>query len=162
MVVLHSDPLRRWGSVEHQGVRARLLTLLKARADAVGLIAWKVNVDSTICRAHQHATGARRDGAGQKEPPGGVATEPDDHGLGRSRGGFTTKIHLSCEPGQRPLSWSITTASVAAAPVESGGVRVLALRLPVVAGGDHDDEAPTGPGHQVGALLIRPCADRPA
>ncbi|MFF3166636.1 MULTISPECIES: IS5 family transposase [unclassified Streptomyces] len=96
---------RRW---QRQGAWARLLTLLQARADAAGLITWEVNVDSTICRAHQHAAGARRDGAGQKEPPGGTATEPDDHGLGRSRGGFTTKIHLACEQGQKPLSLLIT------------------------------------------------------
>ncbi|MGW1508186.1 IS5 family transposase [Streptomyces sp. NPDC002394] len=96
---------RRW---QRQGVWARLLTLLQARADAAGLIIWEVNVDSTVCRAHQHAAGARRDGAGQKEPPGGVITEPDDHGLGRSRGGFTTKIHLACEQGQKPLSLLVT------------------------------------------------------
>jgi hypothetical protein len=50
------------------------------------------------------ASARRRDGAGQKEPPGGIGTEPDDHGLGRSRGGFTTKVHLACEQGQKPLS----------------------------------------------------------
>ncbi|WUX57263.1 transposase [Streptomyces niveus] len=61
-------------------------------------------MDSTICRAHQHAAGARRDGQTQKEPPGGHQDEPDDHGLGRSRGGWTTKIHLACEQGQKPLS----------------------------------------------------------
>jgi hypothetical protein len=44
----------------------------------------------------------------QKEPPGGVSAEPEDHGLGRSRGGFTTKIHLACEQGQKPLSLLIT------------------------------------------------------
>lgn len=89
-------------------VWARLLTLSQARADAAGLIFWEVNVDSTICRAHQHAAGARRRGAVQKEPPGGVSAEPEDHGLGRSRGGFTTKIHLACEQGQKPLSLLIT------------------------------------------------------
>jgi DNA topoisomerase IB len=32
----------------------------------------------------------------QIDPPGGVAdAEPADHGLGRSRGGWTTKLHLS-------------------------------------------------------------------
>ncbi|WNF01531.1 IS5 family transposase [Streptomyces luomodiensis] len=97
--------LRRW---QRRGVWARLLTLLQARADAAGLIFWEVNVDSTICRAHQHAAGARRRSAVQKEPPGGVSTEPEDHGLGRSRGGFTTKIHLTCEQGQKPLSLLIT------------------------------------------------------
>jgi transposase len=44
----------------------------------------------------------------QAEPPGGIDTEPDDHGLGRSRGGFTTKVHLACEQGQKPLAILIT------------------------------------------------------
>lgn len=96
---------RRW---QREGVWAVVLTSLQARADAAGLITWEVNVDSTICRAHQHAAGARRDGQSQKEPPGGMRTEPEDHALGRSRGGFTTKIHLACEQGQRPLALLIT------------------------------------------------------
>ena len=44
----------------------------------------------------------------QGEPPGGVAAEAADHGLGRSRGGLTTKVHLACEQGQKPLSIVIT------------------------------------------------------
>ncbi|MGW0952981.1 transposase [Streptomyces sp. NPDC002545] len=44
----------------------------------------------------------------QKEPPGGVTVEPDDHGLGRSRGGLTTKLHLAVEQGQKPMSIVIT------------------------------------------------------
>jgi transposase len=44
----------------------------------------------------------------QKEPPGGIAVEPADHGLGRSQGGLTTKIHLVVEQGQKPLSLVIT------------------------------------------------------
>ncbi|MEV7236100.1 hypothetical protein AB0N06_19525 [Streptomyces sp. NPDC051020] len=39
-----------------------------------------------------------------KEPPGCIATEPDDHGLGRSRGGLTTKLHLAVEQGQKFMS----------------------------------------------------------
>ncbi|MEU0235956.1 MULTISPECIES: transposase [unclassified Streptomyces] len=31
-------------------------------------------------------------------------TEPDDHGPGHSRGGFTTKLHLAVEQGQKPMS----------------------------------------------------------
>ncbi|CAL9324665.1 hypothetical protein SUDANB66_06605 (plasmid) [Streptomyces sp. SudanB66_2053] len=96
---------RRW---QRDGTWPVLLTGLQARADAAGLITWEVNVDSTICRAHQHAAGARRDGQAQKAPPSGSRLEPDDHGLGRSRGGFTTKIHLACEQGQRPLSLLVT------------------------------------------------------
>ncbi len=37
-----------------------------------------------------------------------MAAEPADHGLGRSRGGLTTKVHLACEQGQKPLSIVIT------------------------------------------------------
>lgn len=44
----------------------------------------------------------------QKEPPGSIAVEPADHGLGRSRGRLTTKVHLAAEQGQEPLSVLIT------------------------------------------------------
>lgn len=37
-----------------------------------------------------------------------MATEPADHALGRSRGGLTTKLHLGCEQGQKPLSIVLT------------------------------------------------------
>lgn len=57
-------------------------------------------------------TSARRRGREkgdlQKESPGGVFVEPGDHGLGRSRGGLTSKIHLAVEQGQKPLSVVIT------------------------------------------------------
>ncbi|MFD0432162.1 IS5 family transposase [Streptomyces zhihengii] len=95
---------RRW---QRDGVWSAVLTRMQARADAAGLITWEVNVDSTICRAHQHAAGARRDSRAQKEPPGG------DRRTRRSRSGpfsrgWTTKIHLACEQGQKPLSLLVT------------------------------------------------------
>ena len=93
---------RRW---QRAGVWAAVVTGLQARADAAGLIVWEVSVDSTVARAHQHAAGARRDGDLQVEPPG---PEPADHALGRSRGGLTTKLHLACEQGQKPLSMLVT------------------------------------------------------
>ena len=61
-----------------------------------------------MARAHQHAAGARSRGDLQAEPPGDVADEPADHGLGRFRGGLTTKVHPACEQGQKPLSVVIT------------------------------------------------------
>jgi transposase len=96
---------RRW---QRAGVWARIVTGLQARADAAGLITWDVSVDSTISRAHQHAAGARTRPDRQVEPPGGVDAEPADHALGRSRGGLTTKLHLGCEQGQKPLSMLLT------------------------------------------------------
>ena len=91
---------RTW---QRDGTWAEILTKLQARADAAGLITWDVSVDSTVARAHQHAAGARHNGDCRREPPGGVHDiEPNDHGLGRSRGGLTTKMHLACEQGQTP------------------------------------------------------------
>jgi transposase len=37
-----------------------------------------------------------------------MVIEPVDHALGRSRGGLTTKVHLGCEQGQKPLSIVLT------------------------------------------------------
>jgi transposase len=48
------DLFRRW---QRDGAWARILTQLQAEADAKGLITWDVNVDSTVCRARQHAAG---------------------------------------------------------------------------------------------------------
>lgn len=67
-----------------------------------------MKVDSTVCRAHQHGAGAHKQGDLRKEPPGGIVTEPRDHGLGRSRGGFTTELHLAVEQGQKPMSIVVT------------------------------------------------------
>jgi transposase len=57
-----------------------------------------------------------------------VDTEPNDHALGRSRGGLSTKLHLACEQGQRPLSMLVTAGQAGDSPQFS---RVLdAIRVP--------------------------------
>ncbi|MEU4781019.1 IS5 family transposase [Micromonospora sp. NPDC023633] len=99
------DLFRRW---QRDGTWQRVFTQLQSWADAEGLITWEINVDSTVNRAHQHAAGARKRGDLQREPPGGIKDEPDDHGLGRSRGGLTTKLHLAVEQGQKPMSIVVT------------------------------------------------------
>lgn len=99
------DLLCRW---QRSGTWHRILSRLQALAEAKGMITWDVNVDSTVCRAHQHAAGARKQGDRQKEVPGGIFTEPPDHGLGRSRGGFITKLYLAVEQGQKLMSIVIT------------------------------------------------------
>ncbi|MFC8491515.1 IS5 family transposase [Streptomyces sp. NPDC057235] len=99
------DSFRRW---QRNGTWQRILTRLQSLADSEGAIARDLGVDSTVCRAHQHAAGARKQGNLQKEPPGGTFTEPGDHGPGRSRGGFTTKSHLAVEQGQEPMPIVVT------------------------------------------------------
>jgi transposase len=59
---------RRW---QREGIWARILAGLQARADAMGLICWEVSVDSTVMRAHQHAAGARKRGTCKKSRPAG-------------------------------------------------------------------------------------------
>ncbi|MER6255645.1 IS5 family transposase [Streptomyces sp. NPDC001584] len=99
------DLFRRW---QRDGTWQQIFAELQAVADAKQLIIWDINVDSTVCRAHQHAAGAREKGTCRSSRPAAFATEPDDHGLGRSRGGLTTKLHLAVEQGQKPMSIVIT------------------------------------------------------
>ncbi|WP_406420118.1 IS5 family transposase [Streptomyces sp. NBC_01614] len=84
------------------GVFTRALQTIQAHADAAGGIDWLVQIDSTIVRAHQHAAATGRKGGGHQPD------EPDDHALGRSRGGLTTKAHLACDGKGRPLAILLT------------------------------------------------------
>jgi transposase len=59
---------RRW---QRDGTWARVVTGLQAHADAAGLVGWEVSVDSTVCRAHQHAAGARKRGICRSSRPAG-------------------------------------------------------------------------------------------
>jgi transposase len=69
----------------------------------------------------------------QAEPPGGITVEPEDHALGRSRGGWTTKLHLGCEQGQKPLSVVLTAGQRGDSPQF---IPVLAgIRVPRPGGG---------------------------
>src|SRR5882757_4671611 len=67
-------------------------------------------------------------GAAQTEPPAGVGqVEPDDHAIGRSRGGLSTKLHLATEQGQKPLSLVVTAGQRGDSPqfqVVLGRIRV--------------------------------------
>nr|WP_241757605.1 transposase [Streptomyces sp. WAC00263] len=46
-----------------------------------------------------------------------MAAEPDNHGLGRSRGGLTTKIHLAVDASFHVLAAVITAGQRGDAPV---------------------------------------------
>ncbi len=72
-----------------------LLAVLQREADAQGALDWTTHyVDGSVIRAHQHAAGARRSGT--------------DEALGRSRGGFSTKLHLRAEGRGKPMVLLIT------------------------------------------------------
>ncbi|MFE7404133.1 IS5 family transposase [Streptomyces sp. NPDC057557] len=99
------DLFRRW---QRDGTWKQIFTDLQVQADAKHLITWDINVDSTVCRAHQHAAGARKRGICRRNRPAASPPSRNDHGLGRSRGGLTTKLHLAVEQGQKPMSLVIT------------------------------------------------------
>ncbi|MEU9713452.1 IS5 family transposase [Streptomyces sp. NPDC047967] len=115
---------RRWSA---DGTWQMLLSRVQAAEDAEGRIDWDVSVDSTAVRAHQHAAGARKapSAAVPQERGGRAGDEPGRSGtaetgrppggggrigecLGRSRGGFTTKIHLVADGRCRPLAVVLT------------------------------------------------------
>ncbi|MEU1199729.1 transposase [Streptomyces sp. NPDC005813] len=85
------DLFRRW---QRNGTWHRILTRLKSLADAKGAISWDLSVDSTVCRTHQHAAGARKQGELQREPPGGVFAEPGAH----RRGSLARRVHHQAAP----------------------------------------------------------------
>ncbi|WP_455709360.1 IS5 family transposase [Kitasatospora indigofera] len=115
---------RLWSA---DGTWENRLQRVQAAADAAGDVDWEVAVDSTSVRAHQHTAGARKDPPPapapskgeevvehQTEPPWQSLVDrlaevvPPGEGLGRSRGGFTSKIHLSADGRCRPLSLLLT------------------------------------------------------
>ncbi|WP_420030257.1 IS5 family transposase [Rhodococcus maanshanensis] len=94
-------------------------TILAARlanADANGLVDWTVSVDSTICRAHQHARTSRGT-QGDLSNYTNLRTEPTDHALGRSRGGLGTKIHQLSDGKGWPLVLLIGPGQAGDSPV---------------------------------------------
>ncbi|MEU2624346.1 IS5 family transposase [Streptomyces sp. NPDC007157] len=109
--------LIRWAV---DGTWERILTAVLAAADDRDNIGWIVSVDSTVCRAHQHAAGARKKGAPDR-------AEPDDQALGRSRGGLSTKVHLASDSHARPLTLRVTAGQAGDAPAFEAvmaGIRV--------------------------------------
>jgi hypothetical protein len=72
-----------------------VLAALQCDADRTGRIGWQTHfLDGTVVRAHQHAAGA--------------AAGPGHEALGRSRGGFSTKIHIRAEGGGKPLAFVVS------------------------------------------------------
>lgn len=80
------------------------LEAIRCRLRAAGIDAGWIDhelwcVDGTVVRAARCAAG------GGKERD---CEEPADHALGRSRGGFSTKIHVLCDSHGHPLHFHVT------------------------------------------------------
>lgn len=81
-----------------------LLDKLRARRNSDGQIDWELLcIDGSVVRAHKAAAGARKVGP---------ESEPSDHALGRSKGGFGTKFHMVCDRNGHPIAFEITAGQV--------------------------------------------------
>jgi transposase len=102
----------RW---RKQGVWQRVFESLQEAAQQAGRINWRIHfVDATIVRAHQHAAGAAH-------------SSPEAEGLGRSRGGWSTKLHVRVEGDGKPMTFILTPgqqheSTVAQQLLEQGAV----------------------------------------
>ena len=80
----------RW---RQAGIWERSFADLQAQADADNNLDWTIHfVDSTVIRAHQHAAGAKR-------------SDPDSEALGRSQGGFSTKLNVRAAGQGKPMTF---------------------------------------------------------
>ncbi|MGV9452671.1 IS5 family transposase [Streptomyces sp. NPDC003635] len=134
---------RRWSA---DGTWQQILTELQIEADAAapdGHLAkalekearqrsreWAVNIDSTSCRAHQHAAGARhRPPRDFPQKGGGARVEADGREtLGRSRGGLTSKVHLVSDDRARPLTWQTSPGQRGDSPMFVAVLEGLRIR----------------------------------
>jgi transposase len=89
------DLFRRW---QRDGTWQRIFAQLQAQADAKELITWDINVDSTVCRAHQHAAGARKRGTCRSSRPAASPPSRTTTASG-ARGGLTTKLRVRADRG---------------------------------------------------------------
>ena len=93
-----SSRFYRWRAA---GIWDQVLSALQAEADAWGEVDWDLHfVDATVIRAHQHAAGARR--------TSDAVDGENGEALGRSQGGFSTKLHLRAEGGGKPMAAVLT------------------------------------------------------
>ena len=81
---------RRFSRWSHKGVWWRIFAAMSDDPDFEYLI-----VDSTIIRAHQHASRGQKGGS-------------EDQALGRSRGGLSTKIHMAVRGLGCPVRFTLT------------------------------------------------------
>jgi transposase len=88
----------RWRAT---GTWVRLVTSLLDELDDRGQVDHDLGcIDGSVIRASRAAAGATAEGDPPRQlgaPKRAQMREPPDHALGRSRGGFGTKVHLLCD-----------------------------------------------------------------
>ena len=94
------DYYRNW---RNQGTFDRIVGTLQIHLDRQGKIDWDLwCIDGSTVRATRAAAGASKKSLTQHPQ------EPEDHALGRSRGGFSSKFHLVTDGLGLPLAVEVT------------------------------------------------------
>ena len=90
----------RFDTWNHDGTLEAILSRLRSAGIDAGLVDRELwCVDGPVVRAARCAAGG-----GKRDDP----EEPSDHAPGRSRGGFSTRIHLRCDGHGHPLDFHLT------------------------------------------------------
>ncbi len=93
------DYFGHWNTVykrfNHWSSKGKLMKIFQSLVDEPDL-EWEF-IDGSIVKAHQHSAGA---------------ASPEDQGIGESRGGKTTKIHMPIDAFGLPISFIITGGEV--------------------------------------------------
>ncbi len=148
------DRFRRW---VRGGLWERILERLQARRNGNGEIHWELFcIDGSVVRAHKAAAGAEKKG-----PP----EEGAGHALGRSEGGFGTKLDVVCEAQGWLIAVELTAGQVHGSKqfeslmegVDTRSLRGPAKRRPEKLAGDKAYSAShTGwwlKAHRIGAVI---------
>ena len=89
----HTPISSRYDRWCEKGIWERIFADLQAQAETDGSLDWTIYcVDRTVVRAPQHAAGAK----------GG---DPEREALGRSQGGFSTKLNVCAEGTGKPMAF---------------------------------------------------------
>lgn len=86
---------RRFSRWSKKGIFDRIFRILSEYSDFKFLL-----MDGTIVKAHQHSTGAKKNNA------------HNDEGIGRSRGGLTSKLHCAVDGLGNPIDFILTGGQI--------------------------------------------------
>ncbi|MGO4668861.1 IS5 family transposase [Bosea sp. 2RAB26] len=127
---------RRFSRWSHKGVWWRIFAAMSDDPDFEYLI-----VDSTIIRAHQHASGAKKGG--------------EDQAIGRSRGGLSTKIHMAVRGLGCPVRFVLTAGQRGDCPQAHALIEGLPAKL-VMADAAYDADPLRRKIAEKGAIAVIP------
>ncbi len=100
-----------------------------------------VFTDGSYIRCHQHASGSRRG---------------EDRAIGQSRGGATTKIHLSCDADGYPLHFKITGGDVHDSQVAGELIDMIGQADYFIADKGYDSESIRDKARSHNMILVTP------